>query len=123
MLGLGVSSLFAAAITGESGPSSGKPDLVDALTNHDVTTQAVPANLDALARGVAEAKRRYQACQYQALTDQLPALLEQLRAACLRLDGDRRLRACRLVASGRRGGGAWQHSAHPPRSLRLLKAR
>jgi hypothetical protein len=31
--------------------------------------------------------------------------------------------ACRLVGSRSRDGGAWRHSAHPPRSLRLPRIR
>jgi hypothetical protein len=60
------------------------------------TTQ--PADLPALAKAVASAKRTYQSCRYTEVMSQLPALLLGVQGACDNLDRDARLRACALSA-------------------------
>jgi transcriptional regulator with XRE-family HTH domain len=82
-----------------TGPLRSADALVTALVapERDPTTAQL-ADISALAKAVANAKRAYQACRYTEVMSHLPALLPALQAACDNLDGDARLRAYTLSA-------------------------
>lgn len=62
------------------------------------TAGSGPADIGALTKAVASAKRSYQACRYSEVMSHLPRLLTDLQAACDSLQGDSRLKAYALFA-------------------------
>ncbi|MBT2233399.1 XRE family transcriptional regulator [Nonomuraea sp. NEAU-A123] len=99
-VGLTGAALFSAVI-GQPGTAQGRDldieNLAAALVDYSAPADS-PINLESLTRAVATAKRNYQACRYAQVTAMLPALLRKLRAACMLLHGDDRLRAHTLCA-------------------------
>jgi len=82
-----------------AGPLHGAEEFAAALvTPESVPAAAQPAEVPALAKAVANAKRAYQSCRYAEVMSQMPTLLPTLQATCSDLDGDGKLRAYTLAA-------------------------
>jgi len=82
-----------------AGPLHGAEAFAAALvTPESVPAAAQPAEVPALAKAVANAKRAYQSCRYAEVMSQMPTLLPTLQATCSDLDGDGKLRAYTLAA-------------------------
>jgi hypothetical protein len=91
------------AVLADNAVGTGPLHSTDALATALVAPARDPAtaqlaDIPALAKAVANAKRAYQSCQYTEVMSHLPALLPALQAACDNLDGDARLRAYALSA-------------------------
>jgi len=85
-------------VAADSGAQRAADKLATTLVMPDSAAAGPHADLSALAKAVATAKRTYQACQYTEVMSQLPALLPALQTASANLDGDDRLRAYALSA-------------------------
>ena len=82
-----------------SPPDAGPLALVlTAQMTRTTPEQAEAPDLTILSRSVSRARSQYQACRYSELVSQLPALLADLRVACVTLTGDGRRQASALSA-------------------------
>jgi transcriptional regulator with XRE-family HTH domain len=95
----GASLVGAVLADNAAGPLHGAEAFAAALvTPESVPAAAQPAEVPALAKAVANAKRAYQSCRYAEVMSQMPTLLPTLQATCSDLDGDAKLRAYALAA-------------------------
>ena len=106
ILGAGAGTLFAAALSDNPHTTVPVPNLVEALTTHELPSPDGPIDLNALTMGVAAAKRDYQSCHYQRAAADLPPLLNRIRVACQQTGGDDRLRAYGLAADAYQVAGS-----------------
>src|ERR1039458_8036725 len=103
-VGLTGAALFGAVLADpiRSGPADAIESFAAVLAAYAPDTAGStldePPDLPSLAAAVARAKRDYQACRYSEVTENLPALLGRLQAACAVLDGEARSQAYTLSA-------------------------
>jgi hypothetical protein len=102
-VGLAGASMLGAMLASDPDHSLVDADpLAAVLIGHPAGTAAgridTPPDVAALAETVSRARRDYQACRYSELIKYLPALLAQLHAASIALDGDEQLRVHALSA-------------------------